>query len=90
MADVQKQSMITPGDLVLLKSYKEVHGQEASEVDYDEHFFEVHEVYEDCIGGIAINGLLQGQYGEPEFNHIKLVYKKIKSESLSSPTVVDQ
>jgi len=33
--------------------------------DVPEHLFEVQEVYEDCITGVALTGPLSGTYGEP-------------------------
>ena len=33
--------------------------------DLPEHLFRVDEVFEDCVGGIALTGPLAGSYGEP-------------------------
>lgn len=38
--------------------------------DLPEHIFEVFEVHDDCISGIAITGPLAGEYGEPDFDLI--------------------
>ena len=33
--------------------------------DVPQHLFRVDEVYEDCVGGVALTGPLAGAYGEP-------------------------
>lgn len=38
--------------------------------DLPEHIFQIHEVYEDCVGGYSITGPLTGEYGEPSFDLI--------------------
>lgn len=41
--------------------------------DVPEHRFVVTDVHEDCVGGLALDGPLKGEYGEPPFNLIKSV-----------------
>ena len=46
---------ITPGDIVVISAFDDV----------PEHLFEVQDVFEDCITGMALSGPLRGFYGEP-------------------------
>lgn len=48
-------SSLHPGVIVAIKAFD----------DISEHLFEVQEVYEDCITGVALTGPLSGAYGEP-------------------------
>lgn len=50
--------MIEPGDTVTIRAFDDV----------PEHQFEVHEVYDDCITGVALTGPLAGCYGEPDLD----------------------
>ncbi|MBF9058441.1 hypothetical protein HKCCSP123_04525 [Rhodobacterales bacterium HKCCSP123] len=47
---------IHPGDVVVIDAFDDV----------PEHLFQVEEVHEDCVTGIALSGPLSGCYGEPE------------------------
>ena len=47
---------ITPGSTVLVAGFD----------DIPAHQFQVDEVFEDCITGIALTGPLAGEYGEPD------------------------
>ena len=47
---------MNPGDVVVIAAFDEI----------PEHLFLVEEVLDDCITGMALNGPLQGEYGEPE------------------------
>jgi len=38
--------------------------------DVPEHLFEVHDVHEDCITGVALTGPLSGTYGEPSIEMV--------------------
>jgi hypothetical protein len=49
-----------PGDVVVIAAFDEV----------PEHLFQIDEVLEDCITGMALTGPLQGEYGEPELSMI--------------------
>ena len=49
-----------PGDVVVIAAFDEV----------PEHWFEIEEVLDDCVTGIAITGPLAGEYGEPEVSMI--------------------
>jgi hypothetical protein len=55
MSDIPKE-----GDVVLIAAFDDV----------PEHLFEVQEVFEDCITGIALTGPLKGLYGEPALDMI--------------------
>lgn len=52
--------MIAPGDIVVIRA----------EDDWPEHLFRVDEVWEDCVGGVALTGPLAGAYGQPEYELI--------------------
>ena len=45
-----------PGDVVVIAAFDEV----------PEHWFEIEEVLDDCVTGVALTGPLAGEYGEPE------------------------
>ena len=47
---------ITSGCIVQIAAFDEI----------PEHSFLVDEVYDDCITGVALSGLLAGEYGEPD------------------------
>lgn len=49
-----------PGDVVLIKAFDDV----------PEHLFQIDEVLEDCITGVALTGPLAGEYGEPELSMV--------------------
>ena len=49
-----------PGDIVVIRAFDEV----------PEHWFQIDEVLDDCVTGIAITGPLAGEYGEPEVSMI--------------------
>ncbi len=49
-----------PGDVVVIAAFDDV----------PEHLFQVDEVFEDCVTGVALTGPLQGEYGEPELSMI--------------------
>ena len=49
-----------PGDVVVVAAFDEV----------PEHWFEIEEVLDDCVTGVAITGPLAGEYGEPEVSMI--------------------
>lgn len=42
--------------------------------DLPEHLFEVHEIHEDHITGIALSGPLAGAYGEPDIELVLRVH----------------
>ena len=48
-------SSLHPGVVVAITAFDDV----------PEHLFEVQEVHEDCITGVALAGPLSGAYGEP-------------------------
>ncbi|UWQ61854.1 hypothetical protein K3723_13435 [Leisingera caerulea] len=54
-----------PDDIVVIR---------ASE-DWPEHLFRITEVFDDCVGGYSLNGPLEGEYGEPDFDLILRVYE---------------
>ena len=49
-----------PGDVVVIGAFDEV----------PEHLFQIDEVLEDCVTGVALTGPLEGEYGEPELSMI--------------------
>lgn len=49
-----------PGDVVVIAAFDEV----------PEHWFEIQEVLDDCVTGVALTGPLAGEYGEPEVSMI--------------------
>ena len=49
-----------PGDVVVIAAFDEV----------PEHLFQVDDVFEDCITGMALTGPLKGEYGEPELSMV--------------------
>ena len=51
---------VQEGDSVLIAAFDDV----------PEHLFQVAEVYEDCITGVALTGPLKGLYGEPAIDLI--------------------
>lgn len=51
---------IIPGDIVTIAAFDDV----------PEHQFEVEEVHEDCITGVALTGPLTGCYGEPDLTMV--------------------
>lgn len=44
--------------------------------DIPEHLFRITEVFDDCVGGYSLNGPLEGEYGEPDFDLILRVHSK--------------
>ena len=56
---------ITPGDTVTIAAFEDV----------PEHDFEVHEVHEDCVTGVAVTGPLAGEYGEPDLTMVLRVVR---------------
>lgn len=53
--DETEPLVIHPGDVVVIAAFDDV----------PEHLFEIEEVHEDCVTGIALSGPLSGCYGEP-------------------------
>lgn len=49
-----------PGDVVAIAAFDDV----------PEHLFQIDEVLDDCITGVALSGPLKGEYGEPELSMI--------------------
>ena len=45
-----------PGDVVVIQAFDDV----------PEHEFQIDEVLDDCVTGVALTGPLAGEYGEPE------------------------
>jgi hypothetical protein len=48
------------GDVVVIGAFDDV----------PEHWFEIEEVLDDCVTGVALTGPLEGEYGEPEISMI--------------------
>ena len=53
-------SALAPGCIVLIAAFDDV----------PEHEFEVEEVFEDLVTGVALTGPLAGEYGEPDLEMI--------------------
>ena len=51
---------LSPGCIVLIAAFN----------DIPEHQFQVEEVFDDLVTGIALTGPLAGEYGEPELGMI--------------------
>ena len=49
-----------PGDVVAIAAFDEV----------PEHWFQIEEVLDDCVTGVALTGPLAGEYGEPELSMV--------------------
>ncbi|MES2846456.1 MAG: hypothetical protein V4747_15660 [Pseudomonadota bacterium] len=47
---------VKPGDRVVIAAFD----------DMPEHEFQVDEVLDDCVTGVAVTGPLAGEYGEPD------------------------
>lgn len=47
---------LQPGDVVVIGAFDEV----------PEHQFLIEDVLDDCVTGVALTGLLEGEYGEHE------------------------
>lgn len=62
-----------PGDVVVIGAFDEV----------PEHWFQVEEVLDDCITGVALTGPLTGEYGEPELN---MVVRVLTAEEVQQGT----
>lgn len=56
---------IHPGDIVTIAAFDDV----------PEHDFEVDEVHEDCVTGVAVTGPLTGCYGEPDLTMVLRVVR---------------
>jgi hypothetical protein len=62
-----------PGDVVVIGAFDEV----------PEHCFQVEDVLDDFITGVALTGPLQGEYGEPELH---LVVRVLSAEEVQQGT----
>jgi len=54
-----------PGDVVILRATEDV----------PRHLFEVQEVHDDLITGVALTGALRGCYGEPDLELIQAILR---------------
>lgn len=66
-----------PGDVVVVGAFDEV----------PEHLFRVDEVYDDCVGGVALTGPLAGEYGEPE---VWMIVRVLTPEEVRQGTYLSQ
>lgn len=66
-----------PGDVVVIGAFDEV----------PEHWFRVDEVYDDCVGGVALTGPLAGEYGEPE---TQMIVRVLTPEEVRQGTHLSQ
>ena len=61
-----------PGCIVLIGAFD----------DIPEHVFQVEEVFDDLVTGVALTGPLAGEYGEPELGMIvQVILQGIPSDS---------
>ena len=51
---------LSPNDIVVIRAFDEV----------PEHLYQIEEVLDDCIMGVALTGPLAGEYGEPELSMV--------------------
>ena len=58
------RSTLRPGAIVVIAAFD----------DIPEHLFQIDEVHEDCVTGIALSGPFEGEYGEPELALIKALH----------------
>ena len=56
---------INPGDIVAIAAFDDV----------PEHDFEVEDVHDDCVTGVALTGPLTGCYGEPDLTMVLRVVR---------------
>lgn len=54
-----------PGDVVVLRAFDDV----------PRHLFEVEDVLDDLITGVALTGPLRGSYGEPIFDLVEAILR---------------
>jgi hypothetical protein len=59
----------TVGDIVIIRAGE----------DWPEHLFRVDEVFDDCVSGYSLTGPLAGEYGEPPYELITGIYRKVAS-----------
>jgi hypothetical protein len=57
------------GDIVVIAAFDEV----------PEHWFEIEEVLDDCVTGVALSGPLAGEYGEPD---LAMIVRVVTPEEL--------
>ncbi len=62
-----------PGDVVVIGAFDDV----------PEHWFQVEDVLDDCITGVALTGPLAGEYGEPELD---MVIRVVTAEEVQQGT----
>lgn len=62
-----------PGDVVVIGAFDDV----------PEHWFQVEDVLDDCITGVALTGPLAGEYGEPELD---MVVRVVTAEEVQQGT----
>lgn len=68
---------IQAGDILKIKSSREAFDEWDN--SWEQHFFRVDEVHDDCVCGIALTGSLAGSYGEPTLDLIKEIYRKVEA-----------
>ena len=62
-----------PGDVVVIGAFDDV----------PEHWFQVEDVLDDCITGVALTGPLTGEYGEPALD---MVVRVLTAEEVQQGT----
>lgn len=69
------ENVFLPGTIVWIAAFDDV----------PQHLFRVCEVFEDCVGGVALTGPLAGSYGEPG---IDLILRPARPEEVPLGTTV--
>ena len=61
---------LTEGSIVLIAAFDDV----------PEHQFEVQDVYDDCVTGMALTGPLAGCYGEPPLEMVLSIVDRVGTD----------
>ena len=56
-------------DIVVIRAFED---------EWPEHLFRVTDVWEDCVGGVSLDGPLKDEYGEPDYDLILRVHSRAK------------
>ncbi|SFJ55664.1 hypothetical protein [Celeribacter neptunius] len=64
-------TLLTPGAIVVIAGFD----------DIPSHLFQIDEVYEDVVTGIALTGPLEGEYGEPDKSLIQRIWPNDTQEA---------
>jgi len=73
MSNKLDKTKLVPGNIVVIKEQDDVPA----------HYFELHEVFEDLVGGLAMDGPYMGAYGQPEIEQISHVELERLADSVN-------